>query len=90
MLVCSEEISIANPGRQSYRYRVTWKGDTVVAIIPRAHPSEGCSRLTGRPVRLSVDADEPGPLDRRRWLRQTNAQPEPVALQVDDGAIQLS
>ncbi len=32
--VSDEEVTIGNPGFRQYRYRVTWKGDTVVGMTP--------------------------------------------------------
>ena len=32
--VTTEEVEIGNPGFRHYRYRVTWKGDTVIRMEP--------------------------------------------------------
>lgn len=85
----SEEIAIGNPGRQRYRYRVTWTGDTVVEVRPLGNPPEGYTRLMGHPVRLYYDDAGPGPLYQRRWLGSRRGAPVPTPLRVDRGAIHL-
>ena len=53
MTVREEEVTIGNPGFRQYRYRVTWKGDTVVRMTPVGEPvTTGFSDFDGKPVEV--------------------------------------
>jgi hypothetical protein len=63
--IWDEQIAIGNPGFRQYRYRVTWKGDTVVRMMPiGVQTNTGFSDFDGRPVEIYYGKDGPGPLYR--------------------------
>jgi len=71
----SGRISIGNEGYQHYDYKITWKGDTVVEVIPQTELTEGFSSVMGRKVRLYYGAEGPGPLYQREEMIQTDQAP---------------
>ncbi len=82
-----EEIAIGNPGFRQYRYRVTWKGDTVVRMTPVGEQTQtGFSDFDGRPVEVFYGENGPGRLYQREHMLE-DAEPQPVALHMDDGAL---
>jgi hypothetical protein len=82
-----EEIAIGNPGFRQYRYRVTWKGDTVVRMPAIGDPATtGFSDFDGKAVEVFYGADGPGPLYQRDQMREC-LEPKPAPLHVDDGAL---
>jgi len=85
--LCEEEVTIGNPGFRTYRYRVTWKGDTVVRLEPVGEPPQtGFSDFDGRSVEVYYGKDGPGPLYQRHHMLDP-VEPEPTALHCDDGAL---
>ena len=82
-----EEIAIGNPGFRQYRYRATWKGDTVVRMTPVGEQVKtGFSDFDGKPVEVFYGKDGPGPLYQREHLLE-NAEPELASLHMDDGSM---
>ena len=82
-----EEIAIGNPGIRQYRYRATWKGDTVVRMTPVGEQVKtGFSDFDGKPVEVFYGKDGPGPLYQREHLLE-NAEPELASLHMDDGSM---
>jgi hypothetical protein len=82
-----EEVTIGNPGFRQYRYHVTWKGDTVVRLVPSDEPpNTGFSDFDGRAVEVYYGKDGPGPLYQREHLL-ANVEPAPAVVHGDDGAL---
>ena len=51
MTIWEEEAVIGNPGYRQYRYRVVWKGDTVVRMLAVGEPAKtGYSDFDSRRV----------------------------------------
>ena len=87
MPVRDEEIAIGNPGFRQFRYRVTWKGDTVVGMTPIGEQVKtGFSDFDGKPVEVFYGKDGPGPLYQRDSMLQS-ADPKPAQLHLDDGSL---
>lgn len=85
--VSDEEVTIGNPGFRQYRYRVTWKGDTVVGMTPIGEQvTTAFSDFDGKPVEVFYGASGPGPLYQRAGLLQDVA-PAPTSLHMDDGTL---
>jgi hypothetical protein len=85
--VFTEEAEIGNPGFRHYRYRVTWKGDTVVRMEPIGPQyTTGYSEYDQRPVRVFYGTEGPGPLYQRSALMR-EAEPEMSPLHLDDGTL---
>ncbi len=61
-----EDITIGNEGRQSYRYRIHWRGSTVTRVDPADNPKLGVSNLMPEPVNLYYGVEGPHPLYQRR------------------------
>ena len=87
VIVREEEITIGNPGFRQYRYRVTWKGDTVVRMTPVGEQAKtGFSDFDKKPVEVFYGKDGPGPLYQRDHLLP-NLAPKPTPLHMDDGLL---
>ncbi len=85
--VRDEEIVIGNPGFRQYRYRVTWKGDTVVRMTPVGEQARtGFSDFDNMPVEVFYGKDGPGSLYQRDYLLD-GAQPKLTSLHMDDGLL---
>jgi hypothetical protein len=83
----TEEEEIGNPGFRHYRYRVTWKGDTVVRMEPIGPQyTTGYSEYDKREVRVFYGKDGPGPIYQREALVKDH-EPELSPLHMDDGAL---
>ena len=83
--VRKEETTIGNPGFRQYRYRVTWKGDTVVRMTPARRPAQ--DRLLGlrqEAGRVFYGDEGPGRLYQRDYMLEP-ADPPPGPLHMDDG-----
>ena len=78
--VREEEIAIGNPGFRQYRYRVTWKGDTVVRMTPIGEQVKTAySDFDKKQVEVFYGEDGPGRLYQREYMLQT-AEPKPAPL----------
>jgi hypothetical protein len=87
--IYQEEVSIGNPGFRQYRYRVTWKGDTVVKMEPLGNEYEtGYSDFDKRDVPVFYGENGPGPLYQREHYLQ-DVLPQPAPIHMDDGALDL-
>ena len=87
VIVREEEVTIGNPGFRQYRYRVTWKGDTVVRMTPVGEQAKtGFSDFDKKPVEVFYGKDGPGPLYQRDHLLP-NLAPKPTPLHMDDGLL---
>jgi hypothetical protein len=85
--VVTEEEEIGNPGFRHYRYRVTWKGDTVVRMEPVGPEYEtGYSEYDNRQVRVFYGKIGPGLLYQRESFLK-DQEPALAPLHVDDGAL---
>ena len=85
--IVTEEEEIGNPGFRHYRYRVTWKGDTVVRMEPiGTQYTTGYSEYDKRDVRVFYGNDGPGPLYQRSAFLQ-DREPALSPLHIDDGAL---
>lgn len=81
-----EEETIGNPGYRHYRYRVTWKGDTVVRMTPLGeNAATGYSDFDKKLVPVYYGSDGPCPLYQRVYMLK-DVQPGPAPLHVDDGS----
>jgi hypothetical protein len=82
-----EEVTIGNPGFQQYRYRVTWKGDTVVRMTPVGEQVKtGFSDFDGKPVDVFYGAQGPGPLYQCDYMF-SEIEPKPAQLHMDNGQL---
>ncbi len=85
--VRDEEVSIGNPGFRQYRYRLTWKGDTVVRMAYVGDKVEtGFSDFDKKQVRVFYGADGPGPLYQREYMLE-ETDPTPASLHMDEGSL---
>jgi hypothetical protein len=85
--VQEEEVSVGNSGFRQYRYRVTWKGDTVIRMTPIGEQVKtGFSDFDGKPVQVFYGKDGPGPLYQREHILE-NAEFKSASLHMDDGAL---
>ncbi len=84
MTIWEEEAVIGNPGYRQYRYRVVWKGDTVVRMLAVGEPAKtGYSDFDSRRVEVFYGKEGPGPLYRREHML-TTAEVKPSPLHLDD------
>lgn len=57
-LVVADPDKVGNPGFRQYRYRVTWKGETVVRMTPLGEQvKSGFSDFDGKPVEVFSGAE---------------------------------
>jgi len=85
--VCDKEVTIGNRGFRQYRYRVTWKGDTVVGVTPIGEQVQtGFSDFDGKPVEVFYGENGPGRLYQRQYMLD-NVKPQRAPLHMDDGAL---
>jgi hypothetical protein len=83
----TEEAEIGNPGFRHYRYRVTWKGDTVVRMEPLGSEfATGYSEFDKREVPVFYGKEGPGPLYQREDFVK-DSEPELSPLHMDDGSL---
>ena len=83
----TEDIVIGNPGFRQWRYRVTWKGDTVVRMEPVDNDAETAySEFEKAHVGVFYGRKGPAPLYQRDQMLQ-EVEPSDAALQPDDGAL---
>ena len=73
--VWSEEIAVGNPGHRQWRYRVTWKGDTLVRMEPLDNDVAACwSDFDKKDMQVFYGAQAPRPLYQREdMLREDRA-----------------
>ena len=82
-----EDVSIGNPGFRQYRYHVTWKGDTVVKMMPIGKAAKtGFSDFDHKQVEVYYGTEGPGPLYQRDYLLK-DVEPQPAPLHMDDGQL---
>ncbi len=82
-----EDVAIGNPGRLQYRYRATWKGDTVINMAPLGEPpATAYSDFDKRDVPVFYGEEGPGRLYQRDGWRQ-EAIPIPAPIHLDSGAL---
>ncbi|MEI6914964.1 MAG: hypothetical protein WCL39_07520, partial [Armatimonadota bacterium] len=82
-----EEITVGNPGYRRYRYRVKWKGDTVVKMMPVGNDDPtGYSDLENREIPVFYGEQGPGPLYERGWML-ADTLPSPSELRIDNGTL---
>jgi hypothetical protein len=85
--VREEEAAIGNPGYRQFRYRVTWKGDTVVKMTPLGDmPKTAYSDFDKKQVPVFYGTEGPGPLYQRAYML-TDTEVKPAVLEMDDGAL---
>ena len=85
--LATEEVEIGNPGFHHYRYRVSWKGDTVVKMEPLNNDqATGYSDFDKKQVRVFYGKDGPGPLYQRE-AQIKGAEPDLAPLHLDDGSL---
>jgi hypothetical protein len=83
----TEEVTIGNPGRRQYHYRVTYKGDTVVRMEPVGNDYEtGYSEFDKREVPVFYGTDGPCPLYKREKMLE-DAEPSSSPIHLDDGSL---
>ena len=85
--IATEEIAVGNPGYRTWDYRVTWKGDTVIALEPLGNDVATCwSDFDKTEVPVFYGHQGPGPLYQREHLRGDRTA-EPAPLVRDDGRL---
>jgi hypothetical protein len=82
-----EEVQIGNPGFRHYRYRVHWRGDTVMEMEPVGNEERsGYSDFDKKEVAVFYGKEGPGSLYQRAGLLAIT-EPVPAPLQMDDGKL---
>ena len=85
--VTSEEVEIGNPGFRHYRYRVTWKGDTVIRMEPLGKEyATGYSEFDNKQVPVFYGKAGPSPLYQRKQF-ELDTEPSCSTLYTDNGAL---
>jgi DUF1680 family protein len=85
--VTREEIAVSNPGFRQWRYRVTWKGDTVVSMEPLDNEVKTAySDFDKTAVQVFYGEEGPGPLYQREGML-VDVQPAEAELHLDDGSL---
>jgi hypothetical protein len=83
----TEDVSVGNPGFRQWRYRVTWKGDTVVRMEPRGNDAKsGYSDFDKAQTEVYYGYEGPGRLYQRDAMLN-DVQPANTELHADDGAL---
>jgi hypothetical protein len=83
----TEEVAVGNPGFRQWRYRVTWKGDTVVRLEPVGHDAATAySDFDKTDVEVFYGRRGPGPLYQRDAMLAA-VEPAAAELHPDDGAL---
>ena len=83
----TEDVSVGNPGFRQWRYRVTWKGDTVVRMEPRGNEAKsGYSDFDKAQTEVYYGHEGPGRLYQRDAMLD-DVQPANAELHTDDGAL---
>lgn len=87
--VLEEEINIGNPGFRQYRYRVTWKGDTVIKMEPLGNNCQsGYSDFEKKEVPVFYGNEGPGQLYLREHMLK-DTKPALSSIHLDDGSLDL-
>lgn len=87
--VYEEEVTIGNPGFRTYKYKATWKGDTVIRMEPVGNDwPHGYSDYDKREVPVYYGREGVGQLYRREFML-AEADPEPAPLHLDDSNLDL-
>ena len=85
--VRTEEVAVGNPGFRTWRYRATWKGDTVIGLEPVGNDvAKAYSDFDKADKEVYYGADGPGPLYQRKRMEDT-ADPEPAPIHEDAGGL---
>jgi hypothetical protein len=85
--ISTEEACIGNPGFRQYRYRVSWKGDTVIKMEPVGNEDVlGYSDYDKKQVQVFYGAEGPGPLYQREHMRMDQA-PELSVIHLDQSPL---
>ena len=83
----TEDIVVGNPGFRQWRYRATWKGDTVVRMEPVDNEVETAySDFEKAEVGVYFGRNGPGQLYQRDHMLQ-EVEPSEAELQPDDGGL---
>jgi len=83
----TEDIMVGNPGFRQWRYRATWKGDTVVRMEPVDNEVETAySDFEKAEVGVYFGRNGPGQLYQRDHMLQ-EVKPSEAQLQPDDGGL---
>jgi hypothetical protein len=83
----TEDVVIGNPGFRQWRYRATWKGDTVVRMEPVDNDVETAySDFDKSQVGVFYGRSGPGQLYQRDQMLQ-EVEPSEAELQQDDGGL---
>ena len=83
----TEDIMVGNPGFRQWRYRATWKGDTVVRMEPVDNEVETAySDFEKAEVGVYFGRNGPGQLYQRDHMLQ-EVEPSEAELQPDDGGL---
>jgi len=86
--VATEEIAIGNPGFRQWRYKVTWKGDTVARMEPMDnHARTAYSDFEKADTEVYYDMEGPGPLYQRQEMFREDVHPRETELVADSGAL---
>lgn len=87
--VFTEDVAVGNPGYRQWRYRVTWKGDTVVRIEPVGNDvAKTYSDFDKMDREVFYGKDGPGPLYLREHML-CDEMPAPAPLHCDEGGFDL-
>lgn len=87
--VVEEEVIIGNPGFKSYRYRVSWKGDTVISMEPLGNEDKsGYSDSDKMEVPIYYGTEGPGRLYRREKMAGDELL-QPGNIHLDSGCLDL-
>jgi hypothetical protein len=85
--VREEEIAVGNAGFRQYRYRVTWRGDTVVRLTPIGEQVKTAySDFDKKQVEVFYGEAGPGRLYQRESMLKT-LKPQLAPLHLDDGSL---
>ncbi len=83
----TEEIAVGNPGFRQWRYRVTWKGDTVVRMEPLGNDVKTAySDFEKSQTEVFYGEDGPGRLYQRDHMLK-DPHPAETPLHLDDGGL---
>ncbi len=86
--VVDEIVTIGNPGHRAYKYRVQWKGDTVVRVDPDLNNARiGYSDLMKRNTTLYYNVDGPGNLYERGYLLGHDFKVQPANIKEDTATV---